>query len=53
MFRVIKGQAAFSYKGCNGRTYWFGVASGNRHCKPLRVTSDRALKDARELEENK
>lgn len=53
MFRVIKGPAAFSYKGCNGRTYWYGVASGNRYCHKLRCTSDRALEDARELEENK
>lgn len=53
MFNVIKGPAAFSYKGCNGRTYWFGVASRNRHCKRLRITSDRALDDARRLEENK
>ena len=54
---IIDGEGAltavFSYKGCNGRTYWYGVAGGNRYCKPLRITSDRALEDARELEENK
>lgn len=55
MYNVIKGPAALSYKGCNGRTYWYGVASGNRRCGKIRCTSDKAIEDARKLEpqENK
>ena len=47
---VIKGPAALSYKGCNGHTYWYGVASRNRICHQLRRTSDKALEDAEKLE---
>ena len=50
MISVIKGPAAFSYEGCNGHRYWFGVASGNRHCHKNRRTADRAIEDARSLE---
>ena len=55
MFNVIRGPAALSYKGCNGRTYWYGVASGNRICHKLRCASNKAIEDARKLEprENK
>ena len=52
MFNVIKGPAAFSYKGCNGRIYWFGVASGNRYCYKNRRTPERAIEDAKKLERN-
>jgi hypothetical protein len=46
MVNVIKGPAALSYKGCNGRMYWYGVASGNRSCHKLRSTPERAIADA-------
>lgn len=47
---VIVGPAALSYRGCNGQTYWYGVASRHRICHKLRRTSDKALEDARKLE---
>ncbi len=47
---VIVGPAALAYKGCNGRTYWFGVASHNRSCHKLRCTSEKAIQDAEKLE---
>ena len=47
---VIKSPVALAYQGCNGHTYWFGVASHNRRCHKLRRTSDKALEDARKLE---
>ena len=50
---VIKGPVALAYQGCNGHTYWFGVASHNRRCHKLRRTSDKALEDARKLERKK
>ena len=50
LVNVIKGPAALSYKGCNGHTYWYGVASRHRICDKLRRTSDKALEDAEKLE---
>ena len=51
IIHVIKGPAALAYQGCNGHTYWFGIASHNRICHKLRRTSDKALEDAEKLEE--
>lgn len=50
MINVIKGPVALSYKGCNGRRYWFGIASGNRTCDKLRCTSEKAIEDAKKIE---
>lgn len=46
MINVIKGPVALSYKGINGRTYWFGVSSGNRTCDKLHCTAKKAIEDA-------
>jgi hypothetical protein len=42
---VIKGPAAVAV----GK-YWVGVATGNRYCKKLRRTVEKALEDAEKLE---
>ena len=47
---VHTGPAALSHKGCNGRRYWTGYASGNRMCAKSRATSAAAIRDARKLE---
>lgn len=46
---VIKGPAAIGQVGYQLR-YWVGVASGNRYCKYLRRTPEKAIEDATRLE---
>ena len=50
-FFVHTGPAALSHKGCNGRRYWTGYASGNQMCAKSRATSAAAIRDARKIEQ--
>lgn len=47
---VIRGPAALAYQGCNGHTYWYGVASHNCICDKLHRTSEKAIESAQKLE---
>lgn len=46
---VIKGPAAIGQVG-HQMKYWVGVASGNRYCRHLRRTPERAIEDAEKIE---
>jgi hypothetical protein len=48
---VIQGPIALSEEK-NGRIYWRGWASGNIPSPRLRLTPEKALKDAEKLEKN-